>query len=92
MNTYTANTLLALSVVITAAAGGNVDPTAVTLKVKTPSQEVVDLTPDIVHDGVGYYHADYLPTDLGLYQYEWIATGTVQVSTVTNFLVNQGLF
>lgn len=88
---YNAQTLVRLTVAVTVAAAPT-DPTAITCKVTPPDGNVVDLTSAVVKDSVGNYHADYLPQQVGAYQYEWIGTGAVQVSGVRTFIVNQGTF
>jgi hypothetical protein len=88
---YNAQTLIRLTTVVTVASV-LADPTAMTCKVIAPDGTVSDITASIVKDSAGNYHADYLPLEVGAYQYEWIGTGSVQVSGVRTFIVNQGMF
>lgn len=67
---------------LTTAAGATVDPTAVVVKLKAPSGTItsytlgVDLFP--AHDGVGTFHVDVTPTEVGEYYYQFRSTGTGQ--------------
>jgi hypothetical protein len=92
-NRYTVGTLVRIKGSITTVEGSTpIDPTDISLELELPDGTLVDLTPGIVHDGTGLYHADYTPTSLtGLYQYEWAATGTAVVASVGSFIVNKGL-
>jgi hypothetical protein len=93
VNQYTADTMVRITVAITQTVNGApIDPTMVSLKVKLPDGTVYDITSTIAKDGVGLYHADYTPTTVGLYIYEWIGTGAAEVVSVGQFLVNQGVF
>ena len=93
INRYTVGTLVRIKGSITTVEGGTpIDPTNISLELELPDSSIVDLTPGIVHDGTGLYHADYTPASLtGLYQYEWSTTGTAVVASVGSFIVNQGL-
>jgi hypothetical protein len=69
-----------------------VDPTAVTAKVKKPDGTVVDITSTVIKQSTGVYRADYLPVDVGIYEYEFIGTGSVQVPGVKTFEVRSEAF
>jgi len=45
-----------------------------------------------VHDGIGSYHVDYVPTTKGDFTYEWIGTGNMQISKLGQFAVTQQTF
>lgn len=93
MNTYTADTLVRMFAVITAVLDGQlIDPTAIAAKIKAPDGTITDLSTLIVHDSLGTFHVDYVPTVTGLFQYEWLCSGNVQLTRGAQFLVNRGLF
>jgi nitrogen fixation protein FixH len=92
MKTYTSNTLINLAVVILDQDSNPVDPTTLTAKVKAPDNSITDISINIVKDGNGNYHAPYFPTLQGIYTYEFVATGSVEVAVVDKFLVNPVVF
>lgn len=93
MNDYTAGNLIRITVAFTAVLNtALIDPTTVILNLKSPDGTVQSLQGAIVKDAVGQYHADVLPTQVGLHIYEWEGTGVVQVASLGQFLVSQGLF
>ena len=52
-------------------AGAIADPGAVVLKVKRPDGTVATLTPDVVRDSAGVYHADLTLSAAGMWAYRW---------------------
>lgn len=93
VNQYSAGTLVRISAAISAVSGGlPIDPTSIACKVMQPDGSVVDITGSIVHDGTGLYHVDFLADQVGAYSYEWLSSGDAQVTSVNNFIVNQGIF
>lgn len=93
MNDYTAGNLIRITVAFTAVATtALIDPTTVILNLKSPDGTIQSLATSIVRDSVGTYHADFLPTQVGIHIYEWEGTGVVQVASLGQFLVSQGLF
>lgn len=65
--------------------GEPADATAVTLSIRLPDGTVI--TPPVVHDDVGEYHADYVPEVPGQFFFKYVATGTVQAAEQGAFLV-----
>jgi len=65
------------------------DPSVVVFVLTTPAGQETSLAG--VRDSVGRYHADYMPTDVGTYQYYSTGTGSVITrSPVATFqVVNQ---
>lgn len=59
------------------------DATTVVLEVLTPAGTTV--TPTVVHDSLGTYHAAYTPTTAGHYAYHWHSTGTVATAADGEF-------
>lgn len=93
MNEYTAGNLIRITVAFTAVTpAAPIDPTTVVLNLKSPDGTVQVLTQSIVRDSLGQYHADFLPTQVGVHIYEWEGSGVVQVASLGQFLVSQGLF
>jgi len=94
MNSYTTNTLIQLNfgVATNAVPPVPVDPSVISAKVEAPDGTVTDLSSQIVRDDVGQYHVTFLTTETGLYQYECICTGNVQVAGKNQFLVTEATF
>jgi len=93
MNSYTANSTVRISVAITNTTTNTpVDPTTITLKIRTPDGTITDISSTVVHASVGNYYADYIPTVVGVFQYEFLGTGAAVVSAVGLFQVNQATF
>lgn len=90
MRQYTVGTLIRLSAKISTAAGALADPTTTVCKVKAPDGTVAQ--PSVTRDSQGMFHADFLPTILGLHMHEFIATGAVQATAVGQFMVTQTTF
>lgn len=88
MDTYISNNLVRVSTLVTIAATGvPIDPTTISLYIITPDGKLADYTSSIVHDSVGNYHYDYLPTQFGVHTYQWTGTGAAQVCDIEQFLV-----
>ena len=87
MNSYTVGTLVRLTGALAAVVGGAAVDATLAVNMRTPDGASASLT--VVRDGAGAYHADFVPTMLGLRQYEWVATGAAQVTNVGQFLVTQ---
>lgn len=92
VNSYTANSLIKLAVSLRDLADMLVDSPSMQLKIMTPDGLVTDWSSGIVHPSLGKYYMNYPTGQLGLYQYEWISTGFINVTAVGKFLVNQGVF
>lgn len=65
----------------TAADGSPVDPTGITLTIQPPngSADTVAIWPagTIVKDSVGNFHYDFTPMIAGVWQFRWVASGSV---------------
>ena len=87
---YNAGTLVAINVTFTDTATRQpADPTTVTLLLQLPDGTQVDLSDSVVRDDVGEYHADYLVSQAGFYQYQWTGAGAVVATVLGSFTVNQ---
>lgn len=63
------------------------DPTTVTLRMRTPAAVVTDYvvaSNQVVRDGRGYYHMDFTLSQVGIYEFMWIGTGTVAAVSQDN--------
>ena len=88
MNKYIIYNLVRVYTAITQSVGGAfVDPTTVTLYMKTPDGVITNISSSIVKDSVGNYHADYLPTQFGIFTYQWLGSGVVEVCDIRQFQV-----
>ena len=80
--------LVRLSVAFTVASTAT-DPTAVTLKIRTPSNSTVTYTYGtdgaLVKDSTGNYHLDYTVAAKGLHIYRWAGTGAVVAAEEGSF-------
>jgi hypothetical protein len=56
-------------------AGADADPTAIVCTVRKPDATIV--TPSVVKDSVGHYHADLILDTSGTYYYGFSGTGAV---------------
>jgi hypothetical protein len=93
MNTYTADNVVRTFCVVTQVIGGlPVDPSTVTVWLTRPDGVVIDLTSVMVHDSVGNFHADYLPTMLGVYTYQYLGVGAAPICAKQQFLVTDTPF
>lgn len=63
-----------------------VDPAAVSAEVLLPDGTTTDLTPDIVHSGVGQYSVLFVPTLNGLHQYRFSGAGGINAAAEGAFL------
>jgi len=69
-----------------------VDPETVSLKVKDPALDVefhdyIGSPADITRDGVGLYHFDLTPDQVGKWYYRWESTGLGQAANESGFIV-----
>jgi hypothetical protein len=92
MNSYTNDNLIQFGTTITDLSGNPSNASQLTFKVKTPDLVVTDLSSTIANVGVGQYTAQFYATQVGLHQYEWVASGTVEAAQVSQFLVDQAVF
>jgi hypothetical protein len=91
MNRYPEQTLIRLTVEIRNILNALVNPSAITCVVRIDGSSE-NISVGIVHDSVGKYHVDFLPSGLGVHEYKWLCTGTVQVSRKGRFDVSEGAF
>jgi hypothetical protein len=64
-------------------AGALVDPVTLALTVKTPSNVSIVYTyptPTIVRVSLGIYYAEFLLSEIGIWEYEWVATTPTRTS------------
>lgn len=92
MNKYTTGTLVRLPATLTTIDGVLVNPTTLTCKIKLPDNTISDLTTSIVHEGTGKYYVDYTPLVIGVFNVEWIGTGTAQITGIHKFEASQATF
>lgn len=93
MKNYNTNTLVRMTVKVTQATDGEpANPSTLTAKILLPDNTIVDLTSSIVNDASGEFHVDYTPVDVGVFTYQWLATGNVKVSAINQFRVIQATF
>ena len=86
MNTYTIGTLVLLESHFTDTNLAPADPDAVTAEVLLPDDSVVDLTPTVVRVSIGYFTAEYLPTQEGLHTYRFQGVGAITAADEQNFV------
>jgi hypothetical protein len=83
MNAYNVGDQVRLTVSFANAAGNLADPTAVTLLVRRRYQlepvatSTYTYPGTITKDSTGIYHVDVTPDNEGVWDYRWVATGTV---------------
>lgn len=91
MAAYDVGDLVRATAVFADAAGTAVDPTAVTVKTKSPAGVVVTYTygvdAAVVRDSVGHYHLDVDIPTAGAWTVRWAATGTGQCAAEDTFVV-----
>jgi hypothetical protein len=65
--------------------GVEADPSSVSLRLSGAESRIV--SSEIVKDGTGQYHYDFVP-DHGIYYYKWVGSGAVTVSAQKSFVVD----
>jgi hypothetical protein len=68
------------------------DPGRILLSIKTPLGNIIDLTTDIVKDGIGKYHYDLNLTIPGSWWYKWQTLGENQAIIEDGFYVYDNNF
>ena len=95
-NTYDIGDLVRCSVLFEDAAGTNIDPVTVSVKVKPPSGSTVTyvyLTDvALVKESTGLYHVDVSVTIAGTWWFRWYSTGTGQAAGERKFWVTVSKF
>jgi uncharacterized protein YfaS (alpha-2-macroglobulin family) len=84
MNMYDIGDQVRLSVSIADSGGSAVDPSAITVKIKTPSGAESDNTP--AKDSTGNYHYDLLLTEKGKWYYRFVGSGANNPGAVESVL------
>jgi hypothetical protein len=73
--------------------GNASDPTTITLSIKEPNGDVVNLVYGqdvfVVKQSTGIYYMDFAPAMEGLHYYRFAGTGTVTAAEEMNFYVNK---
>lgn len=92
MNSYTNDNLIQFGTTITDLSGNPTNASQLTFKVKTPDGVVADYSSTVQNTGIGTYTAQFFAVQVGLHQYEWVASGTVEAAQVSQFLVSQAVF
>jgi len=78
MNTYTIGT----EIFLTANFSNGDNPTApsvITCKIKLPNNKIIDLSSNLSTPATGVYVTTFVPSWIGIYTYEWIASGNVNI-------------
>jgi hypothetical protein len=92
-NSYQAGNLVRLTMVATNTADGSLlTPQTIDIKVKDPSGVITDLASSVVNDSPGNYHADFTPSLVGVYTYEWICSGNMTAAAIRDFYVRTATF
>ena len=87
---YTADTLIQLSASFTAIGTNTlIDPTSVTCRIEDPVGNIIDVSNYVQNPSLGVYTVTYTPLLRGVYRYEFIGSGSVQVAQIGRFTVNQ---
>ncbi len=91
------NSPIALTANFQSAAGSDVDPTTVTLRVMSPcrieTSYVYGTAAEVVRDNTGDYTATITPDSAGRWSFRWQTTGTnLIIASEGNFLVQDSPF
>ena len=87
MNTYVCGQQIQLAVQFSLSVDAEpVDPAVVSAEIRLPDGTVTDLTPDLVHSGLGQYSVLFDPTLAGLHQYRFSGTGGIFAAAEGAFL------
>jgi hypothetical protein len=98
MNSYSVGDQVRLSATFTNSAGALTDPTTVTCILKRRYQVTPVSTTytyaggTVTKDGTGLYHVDVVPDNEGIWDYRWVATGTVVAAEEGAFSVPNSEF
>lgn len=94
VRSYNIGDLLRLKATFTSLAGTNVDPSNITLKVKTPAGSVSTYTypSNITKESTGVYYYDYSVASSGTFYFNWSATGGHQAADESTFVVTSTVF
>jgi hypothetical protein len=93
---YTIGDQSRLSAAFATAAGAAVDPTVVTLKIKTPAltvtSHVYGTDANVIKDSTGNFHYDLTLSQSGTYRYRWEGTGAAICADEASLNVNRSAF
>lgn len=97
MNAYQVGDQVRLTATFANSVGTATDPTTITCLVKLRYYTATATTytyagATVVKDGTGIYHVDVIPTTEGIWDYRWIATGTVIAAEESAFNVPDSQF
>jgi hypothetical protein len=93
VNTYTNNTLIVLTgAIAVTSTGAPINATSIICRVTTPDGVVTDYSGSVVNPTTGTYVYNFLAVQVGLHQYEFVASGTAVVGGINQFIVNQSTF
>jgi hypothetical protein len=83
-----------LQATFTSLTGTKVDPTTITLKVKTPSGSTTTYTypTHITRSAAGIYFYDYSVTASGIHFFNWAGTGAFQAADESSFSIVATVF
>jgi hypothetical protein len=91
-NFYDIGNIIRLSVAFTEIDGTTpIDPTAIQLNVRLFGGDVQSFTyanAQVLRDGAGLYHYDYMPDQAGLYYYRYFGTGAAVAAGDGQFSVD----
>jgi hypothetical protein len=76
-------------------AGTLVDPTTVTLKVRTPAAVVTTYTYGggvVLKDSAGVYHADVAGSEAGTWSFRWEGVGSYVAAGEWSFEIDESVF
>lgn len=93
INNYTLGNVVRLSAAFTVS-GNATDPTAVTLKVRSPGGTISTYTyaADISKSSTGNYYKDVTPGSEGRWYYQWTGTGTCPAVEEGVFVIDPSQF
>lgn len=90
MANYLVGETIRLSATFVDNAGDVINPTVVTVEIKerdatTNTVYVYGVDSELVKDGVGLYHCDYLAVTAGMYDYSFIGSGAIGASAKQSY-------
>lgn len=95
-NAYDVGDLVRLTGTFTDADGVATDPTAITIRIKTPARVETTYTygvdAGVERDSTGVYHIDVDITQVGTWFYRWAGTGAVKAAQENVLTVRESAF
>lgn len=94
MNRYQIGDNVRLQGTIADAAGAELDPSTITVKVRVPAGTISTFTYPATVDksDTGVYSIDFSPTESGTHAYRFVSTGTGQAAAENVFFVENSRF